>query len=172
MPHRDANGLPTIRSSIPMSLFGFGLAMGLVVRPVGVIGYLGTAIRGVDETGEAWPADWRLMIGMIGGLHALLLIVFIAVAYFYFKRRSIARWLIIIASVAAMVVEAGEATWRLALGNGDAEYTAELVAPLVPFCLVGTAWTLYFLLSKRVRETLVYPLRDESLAGEQVAPSA
>ena len=142
-----------------MSLFGFGLVLGLALRPLVILNYFSTAIRGVDETGGALPNEWRSMVATIGGFQLLLLGLFIALSYLYFKRRKSARWLIIVAIIAAMTLEVGEAAWALAIGNGDSEFIAAVVSPIVPVCLVGTAWLLYFLVSKRVRATLVYPLQ-------------
>jgi len=170
MQHRDANGILMIRGSVPMSLFGFGLVLSLAAGPLVIVSYVSTAIRGVYE-GEKLPANWRLMLGVVGGLYALRVLAGIAVAYYFFKRRSIARWLIVGLLTAVIILEVGEAAWRLALGNDDAEYVAEVVSPVVPFCLVATAWMIYFLRSKRVRETLAYPLGKEPTdESPQLAP--
>jgi asparagine N-glycosylation enzyme membrane subunit Stt3 len=160
MEHRDANGIPTIRRSIPLVLFGFGLVFTLVIAPIGVASGLLLVFRGVDEGGDAIPPEWRRLFSTIGVLQLLLLMLLAATAYLFFRRRRIAPRMIIAIIVAGIAVCVIDAAWRVSLAQGDAEYIAEAVAPLVPRFFIQLAWLLYFLLSKRVKETFVYPLLE------------
>jgi hypothetical protein len=161
MQRFDEKGVPTIRASIPMSLFGLGLFVALLFRPFGVASYIIAAIRGVDETGEAFPADWRLMVAVVGGLLILETALLMVTAWFYFQRHRVARPLVVIALVVVIATTVIEVAWSVALAEGDAEFIAQVVAPAVPACFFGVLWILYFLLSKQVRATLVYPLAEE-----------
>jgi hypothetical protein len=161
MQHRDEFGVPTIRSSIAMSLFGFGLALGVVLRPLGVFSYIKAAVRGVDETGETLPAAWQFMYQALVAPLVIESVLFIVTAWFYFNRRKVARPLVIVAILVAIANTIVETAWSVVLAEGDAEYIARTVGPAVPACLVALAWVIYFLRSQRVRATLVYPIVRE-----------
>jgi len=158
MLRRDEFGVPTIRSSFPMGFFGLCLALGVVLRPVAVVSYIMFAIRGVDETGQTLPGDWHLMFRTLAGVILIESVLFIITAWYYFNRRKAARRLVIgtlLFAIASLVLQTA---WTVALADGDEEFIAKTLGPAAPAGLIAVAWLVYFWRSKRVRETLVYPL--------------
>ena len=164
MQRRDANGISTIQGSIPLILFGFGLVLTLAIAPVGVASELLLAARGVDEAGDSLPPEWRRMLGIVGVLDLMLLVLLVATAYQFFRRRRIAPRMIIATILAGIAAGVVDAVWRISFAQGDAEYIVEVVAPLVPRIPFQVAWIVYFIVSKRVKETFVYPLSESEAA--------
>jgi hypothetical protein len=164
MQHRDAEGIPTIRASIPLVLVGFGLVLALAIVPISVASDLLMVARGVDEAGDTLPPEWRRLIGTIGVLDLMQLLLLAATAYLFFGRRRIAPRMFIATIAAGIAVNVIDAAWRVSLAQGDAEYIAEVVAPLAPRIPFHVAWMVYFIVSKRVKETFVYPLRESEAA--------
>jgi hypothetical protein len=161
MLQRDEFGVPTIRSSFPMGFFGLCLALGVVLRPVAVVSYIMFAIRGVDETGQTLPADWQLMFRTLAGVILIESVLFIITAWYYFNRRKAARTLVLATLLFAIASLAVQTAWTVALHRGEPELIAQELGPAVPALLIAVAWLAYFWRSKRVRETLVYPLSAE-----------
>jgi Protein of unknown function (DUF2569) len=158
----DENGVPTIRRSLPMALFGLALILQLAMLPLGIQQTLYAAVGGVDDWGDALPYDWRLTYGAVGGMQLVLFVLWTFTAFSYFKRKRSARRLVIITMISTVAVNISIAACLLSLPGNDDEYIATTISSTIRVCLVAAAWLTYFLVSKRVRETLVYPLDNQA----------
>ena len=155
----DENGIPTIRRSIAMVLFGWVLLVNLFyLLPLTIWQSASWAYLGVDESGQTLASEWRQFFGVYSALRAALYLLFGAASFAFFNRRQSARKLIPIALLSMLGVSLLEAAWCLSLAEGDEGFIAETILATAASTLVAGAWTIYFLISKRVRETLVYPL--------------
>ncbi len=95
----------------------------------------------------------------------LLFVALVVTAYMFFGQRTKAPRLVIAILVASFILDAVDAAWRISFAEGDSEYVVQVMAPLAAFWPIRIVWLLYWTLSKRVKETFVYPLQ----ASEGVA---
>lgn len=160
MQQRDANGIPIIRDSVALILLGFFLVLAMVIAPFHIASGLLMVARGVDEAGDTLPPEWRRLVGTIGVLDLMQLMLLAAAVYLFFGRRRIAPRMIIATIAARIAVDVMDAAWRVSLAQGDSEYIAEVVAPLAPRLVIQIASIAYFIVSKRVKETFVYPMGE------------
>jgi hypothetical protein len=158
MNHLDEHGVPTLRASIPISLFGFGMLLNLAGMIPLILDQVRTALGGAwVERDTAARAD-RVGAGVGAALTAALFVAFAVTAVYYFRRRRAARALVIATLAAAIVINLIELIVLLKLGPQNSNYVAKVVGPTAPVILVCTLWLLYFGVSKQVRRTFVYPL--------------
>ncbi|HEX6960676.1 MAG TPA: DUF2569 family protein [Lacipirellula sp.] len=160
----DENGVPTIRRSIPMVLFGWALLVNLFyLFPRMLAQYASWVYYGVDESGADVGPQWRQMSVVIGGLWFTQYIVVAVTAYAFFNRRRAARRLVPAMLIASMAISVLDAAWCISLAAGDQGFIATTILSTAAPALFTVAWTMYFLLSKRFRETMVYPLEAQPL---------
>src|SRR5687768_13122494 len=102
----DENGVPKISSSIPLTLLGLGLFVGVPLTAFGLFQMFRLAATGeASEGGETWtlPSDYRLMLWVTGALRTALLGWMCATAYNFFARRSKGPRMVIILYLASIV---------------------------------------------------------------------
>jgi hypothetical protein len=160
----DKNGVPTIQSSIPMSLFALGLVLTLALAPMDLKSYFYPAFYSAYEDGSPAPSDWR-QLAIVIGIGWLAYYVWVAAtAFFYFQRQRIAQSLVMSQIVVALIVTLVETAWACGLADGDTEYMARQIGPAVYTTIIACAWLTYFAISKQVRAVLAYPLPVDGTA--------
>lgn len=158
----DKNGMPTIQSSIAMSLFGLGLVFVLVLQPMSLKSYFYPVVYSAYEDGSPAPREWRLLATVVGIGRLVYFAFAAATAFFYFQRKRIARSLVLSLLTTGPIVTLVEAVWSCQLADGDTEYIVRQVGAAIVTTVVACAWLTYFAISKQVRATLAYPLATDS----------
>lgn len=160
----DENGVPTIAQSIPLAVFGFGLFVGVPLTAFALFLDLPVAIRGV-ERGRQLADDYRLMLAVTTLLRVVYFLILTAAARLFFARRSNAPRVIKVMLILAVAMNVIESLWAIAISHSDRGYWASAVDTRIGVSLFQLLWLLYFSVSRRVRETFVYPLTGESSAS-------
>jgi hypothetical protein len=162
----DAAGIPTLRASLPISLFGFGILLNLAFGAIGLARDAQATLRNV--IGSHAPATpWRIYFGSIFAMKTLLIVGFACAAYLYFRRRRVTRPVLIVVLASAIILAVVDVVWHVQLDPGDAKSLALGIADALPPSIVSAAWLAYFVVSKQVGKTFVYPLRVEAPSGER-----
>ena len=157
----DENGVPKISSSIPLTLLGLGLFVGVPLTAFGLFQMFRIAATGeASEGGETWtlPSDYRLMLWVTGALRTALLGWMCATAYNFFARRSKAPRMVIILYLASIVLNIVEGVWDATFAEGDVAFAVQAVIGAVARSLWAVVWIVYIWRSQVVRRVFFYPL--------------
>jgi hypothetical protein len=156
----DQNGVPTIASSVPLAILGFGLLLGIPLMSVGLFDTLRMAATGEATDGqEIWElsADYRRMLWIVGGLGALLLGWMAATAYFFFLRRSAVVRMLKILLVSAIALNVLATMWDASYAEEGAVWVLTIIS-LIGSTIVPIIWLIYLWRSSWVKQVFVYPL--------------
>ena len=160
----DENGVPTIAQSIPLALFGFGLFVGVPLTAIALFADLPVAIRGT-ERGQQLAEDYRVMLVVTTLLRVVYFVILTVAARLFFARKSTAPRAIKAMLILAIAMNVIESLWAIAIFHSDRGYWASAVDARIGLSVFQLLWLLYFSVSRRVRETFVYPLAGERTAS-------
>ena len=159
----DEHGVPTIASSIPLVLLGFGLFMSVVLTPLGLLQMIRMAATGdASAGGETWalPDGYRLMLWVTGALRIAQFGWLCATAYYFFSRRSQAPRMLIILYAASILLNLLEGAREASFADGDGAYAAQAIGGAVGASMWAMLWMVYVWRSQTVKRVFVYPLRE------------
>ena len=160
----DEHGVPTIASSIPLALLGFGLFMSVVLTPLGLLAMIRMAVTGeASEGGETWtlPDGYRLVLWVTMALRTALFGWICGTAYHFFTRRSQAPRMLIILYAASIVLNLLEGAWEASFADGDGAYAVQAIGGAVGASMWAAIWMVYVWRSQTVKRVFVYPLEEQ-----------
>ncbi|MBL9163779.1 MAG: DUF2569 family protein [Planctomycetaceae bacterium] len=160
----DENGVPTIPSSIPLVLLGFGLFIGVPLMALEIVRTLRAAATGVvSEGGKTFELadDYRRLLWGTGAVDTVILGWACLTAYHFFSRRSKAPRMLIALYFGMIALNVAVGVWSASFALDRVVHLAGVIRYAALSSIAAGLWSIYLWRSKTVKRVFVYPLTQQ-----------